>query len=140
MSQLESNYIETSPRKMPLWSTLFSVVFIVFWFVVLATQLHDFIKFKAEIYNQIFPAFVSHALIYVLPSAEICVAALLVWRMTTLTGLALSFLLMLAFTVYVGLALLNVYTRMPCSCAGLLGHNTIVLIKYRFPQVVCIIT
>ncbi len=110
--------------KTGLWPVLVPVAFILFWFAVLAVQLHDFGKFKGEMYNQVFPAFVSHALIYILPSAEICIAALMVQGSTRLAGVALSFLLMLAFTVYVGLALLNVYSRVPCSCAGLLGNNS----------------
>ena len=102
----------------------FSIAFILFWFVVLWIQLHDFNGFKNEIHNQVFPDDVSNILVYILPSIEFLTAVLLVESRTRKTGFILCLLLMLVFTIYVGLALLNVYSRTPCNCAGLLGNNS----------------
>ena len=111
-------------QKTQALSTCFAIAFILFWLFAAGTQLYDFNKFKGEIYNQVFSNGTSDLLTYLIPSVEITVAALLVFSVTRLTGMALSFLLMLGFSAYISLALLNVYDRMPCNCAGLLGQNS----------------
>ena len=102
----------------------FSVAFILFWFVVIWIQIHDFTKFKSEMGNQVFPDDVSNILVYALPLIEFLIAILLVQSRTRKAGHLLTVMLMLGYSTYVGLALLNVYSRMPCNCAGLLGHNS----------------
>ncbi|SMD08491.1 MauE/DoxX family redox-associated membrane protein [Pedobacter nyackensis] len=100
---------------------LLSVVFILFWLFSAGSKLYDFNTFKGEMNNQVFSASISNALAYTLPAVEITIAALLVYSTTRFTGMILSCSMMLIYTTYVGLALLDVYNRIPCNCAGLLG-------------------
>lgn len=101
-----------------------SVAFILFWLLAAGLQLSDFNKFKGEMHAQVFSSRISLILAYVIPTLEIALATLIVYSSTRLLGMILSFSLMFAFSIYVGLALLKVYTSMPCNCAGLLGSNS----------------
>lgn len=107
-----------------LSKVILTVAFILFWLYAVGTQLSDFNKFKGEMINQVFSRSVSGILAYVLPVVEITIATLLVFASTRLMGLVLSFLMMLVFSTYVGLALLNLFKEIPCNCAGLLGSNS----------------
>lgn len=69
--------------------------------------------------NQPFSRPVNNLLAYVLPVVEMGAVILLVIHRTRLTGLFLS-LLMLLFTGYVAVVLLNVFGRIPCSCGGVI--------------------
>lgn len=102
---------------------IFSFLFILFWLFAAGTQLYDFKGFKGEMNNQVFSGRISTGLAYVIPITEIVIAGLLVYTSTRLAGMMLSLLLALTFTIYVGLALLEVYYRIPCNCAGLLGGD-----------------
>lgn len=102
---------------------LLTVVFILFWLYASGSKLYDFNAFKSEMNNQIFSRHISNILAFILPAIEIIIALLLVYSTTRLLGMILSFFLMMGFTIYVGLALLHVYDKMPCNCAGLLGQN-----------------
>lgn len=104
--------------------TLLTVGFILFWLYVAGLKLYDFNAFKDEMNSQIFSRQITGILIYTLPAVEIIIALSLVYATTRLLGMILSFSLIMGFTVYVGLALLNVYDKMPCNCAGLLGNST----------------
>jgi hypothetical protein len=107
-----------------LYAVIVAVLFIVFWLFSVGSQLSDFNKFKGEMNNQVFSAAVSNVLAYVIPTVEIMIAGLLAFLSTRVVGMILTFVLMLAFSTYIGLAVLNVYQRMPCNCAGLLGQNS----------------
>ncbi len=100
------------------------MLLIFFWLFAAGSQLSDFAAFKGEMNNQVFSNNISKVLAYTVPALEIAIAGLLVYSSTRLTGMILSVLTILSFTVYVGLALANVYSRMPCNCAGLLGQNS----------------
>jgi putative oxidoreductase len=103
---------------------IFSIILILFWFVAAGLKLYDFGEWKQEMYNQIFSRTYSNTLLYAVPAIEVITAGLITYSATRLAGIILSFFLILAFTIYVGLALLEVYSRSPCNCAGLLGQNS----------------
>ena len=54
-----------------------------------------------------------------IPSVELAVAALLIFRKTRLVGLIGSFTLMVMFTAYV-VVILSFASHVPCSCGGIL--------------------
>jgi putative oxidoreductase len=108
-------------RKNELCVVILTVLLILFWLYAAGTKLYDFNTFKGEMNNQVFSRRISNALAYTLPAVEIMIAALLVNSTTRLTGMILSCSMILVYTTYVGLALLDVYNRMPCNCAGLLS-------------------
>lgn len=100
-----------------------SIVFYVDSIESAGFKLYDFDTFKQEMHRQVFPNDISNLLSYVIPAFEITIATLLVYSPTRLLGMTFSFLLMLMFTTYVGLALLDAYRFMPCNCISLLGQN-----------------
>nr|WP_068891092.1 MauE/DoxX family redox-associated membrane protein [Pedobacter panaciterrae] len=97
-------------------------LFILLWVYTAGSKLADFNNFKHEMSNQVFPAAYASFLIYILPSIEIITSLLLFSSKTRIIGLYVSFLLILVFTVYVGLAVMNVYEQIPCSCGGILKY------------------
>lgn len=79
-----------------------------------------FKKFIGEMNNQPFPNWMTPVLVWTLPAAEVLIAGLLMFDRTQLIGFRASLILMLLFTVYTGLVLLNVFGRTPCSCGGVI--------------------
>lgn len=112
-----------SANRREVYLMILYTVFILFWLYSAGFKLYNFETFKQEMHSQVFSNGISNLLSYVIPAFEMMIAALLVYSATRLLGMTLSFLLMLIFTTYVGLALLDAYRYMPCNCIGLLGEN-----------------
>lgn len=100
--------------------TIASSLLMLLWIYTAGSKLMDLKDFKHQIHNQVFPDYLDGLLLYLIPSVEILAAALLYFSRTRFLGLTMSLILMFCFTTYIGLALLNVYSRMPCSCGGVL--------------------
>jgi putative oxidoreductase len=98
--------------------TVFLLVLL--WFYTASSKLIDFHRFRAQMHNQTIPKTLADILIYTLPTIEIGTALLLLFKKTRLAGLYLSATLMLLFTGYIGLILMNYFGRVPCSCGGVL--------------------
>ncbi len=95
---------------------------LIFLFVYTAvSKLGDIPGFSADMQNQPLPAMLKNNLIWVLPASELLAAGLLVFDKTRLTGLFVSLILMLTFTLYVAMVLLNVFEYVPCSCGGVIS-------------------
>ncbi len=84
------------------------------------SKLVDFDQFKAQMYNQTLPHEVTTVLIWTLPGIEILAAILLAFERTRLAGFYLSGILMFLFTGYISLVLLDFFSRVPCSCGGII--------------------
>jgi putative oxidoreductase len=84
------------------------------------SKLVDFDQFKAQMYNQTLPHEVATVLIWTLPGVEILGAMLLAFERTRLIGFYLSSILMFLFTGYISLVLLDFFSRIPCSCGGVI--------------------
>ena len=97
--------------------------FLVLLFVYTGTNklfgLHDF---TSSMYNQPIPHSLAYVLARAIPIAELLAAACLLFTRTLKIGLILSFGLLAIFTGYIGLILLHVFHRIPCSCAGIFRH------------------
>ncbi|MDQ7950132.1 MAG: hypothetical protein REI93_14860, partial [Pedobacter sp.] len=92
-------------------------------FVYTATsKLIDFAGFERQLQQQHFNTSIVSLLKWSIPFLEICTATLLTFGRTRRVGLILSALLMATFTSYVGLALAGVFSKMPCSCGGVLKN------------------
>ncbi len=98
--------------------TVFLLVLL--WVYTASSKLIDFHRFKAQMHNQTIPKTLADILIYTLPTIEIGTALLLLVQKTRLAGLYLSATLLLLFTGYIGLILMNYFGRVPCSCGGVL--------------------
>lgn len=80
----------------------------------------DFKNFIDQMNNQPFPNWMTPILVWTLPAAEIIISGLLLFERTQLMGFLASLILMLLFTIYTILVLLNVFGRTPCSCGGVI--------------------
>ncbi|WP_121811351.1 MauE/DoxX family redox-associated membrane protein [Mucilaginibacter kameinonensis] len=84
------------------------------------SKLIGFEDFKRQMYNQTLPREVAALLIWTLPGSEILTAVMLIFRRTRKPGLYISAVLMLLFTGYISLVLLHYFSRIPCSCGGVI--------------------
>ena len=85
-----------------------------------ASKLMDMERFGRELRYQPFPKAWAVWLAWILPFMEILIAVLLFINQTRLLGLMGSFLLMSLFTGYTALVLAGVFSKIPCSCGGVI--------------------
>jgi len=88
------------------------------------SKLINFESFKIQMLIQPVPRWSVTPLIYIVPFSELVTVICLFFKGTRSFGLCTSVLLMLAFSIYVGLAITGAYGSIPCSCGGVLGHLT----------------
>jgi len=84
------------------------------------SKLLDFKNFEVSMQFQHLPDWITLPLTYVLPLAEIIVAALMIPDRSRLKGIYIFLAMMTAFTIYVGAAWLQLFPRAPCACGGAL--------------------
>src|SRR5690606_12784610 len=99
-----------------LWLLLVTLALLALWLPVLYEKITDFAFFKRAMLRQYFPLWFNYVLMGAIPVAEALVVVLLVQARTNLYGMYLSFLLMLSFSGYVGLALGLKWVKIPCGC------------------------
>jgi putative oxidoreductase len=94
------------------------------WVYAASSKLLHFGLFKIQMQRQILYPFLKSIVVYTLPLIEISTALLLLFKITQKVALYLSFLLLGAFSIYVGLAVFKVFKKVPCSCGGILSSMT----------------
>jgi putative oxidoreductase len=82
----------------------------------------DFSGFTQKLAAQPFDPRLVPFLSIAIPGVEFIACGLLIAVQTRVYGLITSVLLMIAFTVYVALAVFNVFDRVPCSCSAIHEH------------------
>jgi putative oxidoreductase len=102
--------------------TICETLLILLFIYAPASKLLEFDHFRGELYNQTFPHAWAGILLYALPAAEILAAVLISYPQTTIYGLALSLWLLVVFTGYIVLVRVHFWSRVPCSCGGILSH------------------
>lgn len=112
----------TSTRLNSLLAELISGLLILLFAYTAITKVAAFKTTLHEINNQVLPNWMTPYLAVAIPAAELLIVAGLLTRRYKMAALYASLALMVVFTVYIGLALLNVYDRMPCSCGGVLKY------------------
>lgn len=80
--------------------------------------------FKKAMHAQIFSPWFADFIIWTLPSLEIAIAVLLMFKKTKLLGLYSAGGLMAAFTIYVAVVYSKIYGKQPCTCGGIFEHMT----------------
>ena len=95
---------------------------IILFFYTSVTKLLDMEEFRRQLGNQTLPGWSVGPLLWLIPISELLVSVFLVVRSTRTIGFYGSTILMLLFTGYVGLVLLNVFGRVPCSCSNLIRN------------------
>lgn len=87
------------------------------WLFVAYNKITGFDQNIEGMLRQPFPRPFAVFLAYSIPGSELIAALLIGYHRTRLFGLGLSALLMTAFTAYVGLAILQVWSdKLPCNC------------------------
>ncbi|GAB3665208.1 hypothetical protein GCM10028791_40930 [Echinicola sediminis] len=82
---------------------------------------YDWKATKWSLYNQVFPEWLSVLILYSLSPIELALAWFLTGKRTRRPALWISLGLLLVFTTYIGLVLLGIFDRVPCSCGGVLS-------------------
>jgi uncharacterized membrane protein YphA (DoxX/SURF4 family) len=85
------------------------------------SKLLQYDTFKYQLGQSPFVTAYADIIAWLLPIAELLIAALLISPKTRLSGLYLSYALMMAFTLYI-YAMLHYSYFVPCSCGGLLSQ------------------
>lgn len=98
---------------------IISLLLIVLFVYAAWTKLADYSNFQFGLSESPFIASFSGLLAWAVPAVEIIIAFLLLLPATRLVGLYASFVLMLAFTVYIAVMLVS-GLEIPCSCGGIL--------------------
>lgn len=84
-----------------------------------ASKLADFENFQVQLAQSPMTSSFAQPLSYMVPFAELAIAAFLIGRRWRFTALFLSFTLMVLFTAYIYI-ILNYSAYVPCSCGGVL--------------------
>ncbi len=108
--------MNSTQRHIALYSI--RIFLMVFWLYVALDKLWNLQGFHLSLLKQPFPHWWADVLFWGLPLVELVVALLFIGRRFRTIAHLLSSLLMLAFTVYIGLGVAGAYTKRPCSCAS----------------------
>lgn len=101
---------------------IITFILLALWMPVLYGKVEDFEFFRTAMLRQYFPLWFRHFLIGFIPLAEATVIILLANPKTNLVGMWVSFALMLAFTGYVGLAIVSDWVKIPCGCMKIISE------------------
>jgi len=105
-----------------LWRFTITLMLLGLWIPVLYGKAEDFEFFRTAMLRQHFPLWFRHFLIGFIPLAEATAIILLVNSKTNLFGMWASFILMLAFTGYVGLGIASDWVKIPCGCMKIISE------------------
>jgi len=100
---------------------IISMLLIILWVYAAGSKLIVYHVFAFQLARQPLPSWSKPILQWTLPAVELLTVALLSFPKTLNQGFMLSFLLLAAFTLYVGFGLAHVYSKVPCSCGGILN-------------------
>ena len=109
------NYLRTN------WLQFSINALIILWIYTAGSKLMELAEFKRQLLLQPFGESINSALLIILPATEILTGLLLAIKRTTIIGLWFSAALLTAFTAYVLLVLTGYFTKVPCSCGGVLA-------------------
>ncbi|MBE5320068.1 hypothetical protein IM793_12920 [Pedobacter sp. MR2016-19] len=96
------------------------LLLIILWGTTAASKLGNLNEFKTELAKQVFSENLAAFLLIAVPVSELVTAALLAFSKTRLYGIIASLLLIIAFTIYIALILAGYFSKVPCSCGGVL--------------------
>lgn len=117
------NYMEGSIKENVRRQRLIiaiTIVLLAMWIPIVIDKWMHFELFKSGIMNQPMPGQLSRFLVYLLPVFESLTVLMLIIGRTRTLGLWFSLVLMFLFTGYVGLALIGVWEKLPCSCGSVI--------------------
>lgn len=92
----------------------------VLFFYTALSKLIDLDTFYNQLANQNIPQWTISSLAWLIPACELLAVGLMIFGRFRSLGLYMSSLMMLIFTVYIGLVVIGFFDRVPCSCGGVL--------------------
>lgn len=101
--------------------TICRLLLTLLWVYVAVSKLLNYDTFKFALNRQPLPLWSVPVLAIALPLVELGAAILLSLEKSRTLGFLISLILMIAFTLYVGLALSGAFGRIPCSCGGIIS-------------------
>lgn len=105
-----------------LWVTIITTLLLLLWIPVLIYKIVDLRIYRLGILYQPFSTKIGYYLVWILPALELITVILLVsWRKTMLWGLWLSFSLLLAYTIYAGIAHIGNWASKYCDCGRIIS-------------------
>ncbi|MBL7760961.1 MAG: hypothetical protein JNK08_09740 [Sediminibacterium sp.] len=106
--------------KKSIWLEGIISLFVLLWLYTGLSKYIAFDSFKHDMYNQPFPHWFENIVIALLPPIEIITTLLLLFNRTIRTGLWISLILMLLFTIYAIAILAGAFAKTPCGCGGVI--------------------
>lgn len=103
---------------------LISSMLILLWVYAAVSKLISYEQSRSQMLNQVFPIAIAKFLVWAVPFTELLLSGLLSFLRTRLSGLYGSLILLISFTIYIGLVINRVFNRIPCSCGGVLNKMT----------------
>jgi putative oxidoreductase len=100
---------------------LIGLILIILFVYAAVSKLIVFTSSRVEMMRQPVPRWSVDLLVYMIPTLELLISGLLLFRNFRTVGLIGAFLLLLIFTSYVALAMSGVFGMIPCSCGGIIG-------------------
>lgn len=97
-----------------------SLLILLFLYAAIS-KLSDITLFEHQLSLQPFPNWMSQLFIWLIPSVELLVVFLLFFEFTRKFGFITSTLLLILFTIYIGLILLKFWDHIPCACGGMIS-------------------
>ena len=115
------NSVKNEKMKKNIFIPIISSVLILLWAYAALSKLIDYQTFGLQLKLQPLPSWSIPVLKIGLPVMELIIAVLLFTQKTQLFGLKVSMVLLVAFTLYVAIALSGTFGNIPCSCAGIIS-------------------
>ncbi|WP_207423761.1 MauE/DoxX family redox-associated membrane protein [Desertivirga brevis] len=113
--------IQNQPSSENIITTCYSVLTLIYSYSALS-KLLNFEETKRQMLNQPVPEWLSGILAWFIPFIELTTVVLLFFPSTRRLGFKLSTTLLLAFTLYVAMAMLNLLGETACTCGGLISY------------------
>ncbi|MDR3714581.1 MAG: MauE/DoxX family redox-associated membrane protein [Puia sp.] len=99
---------------------LFAGLLILLFLYASVSKFIDFRHFTGEMNNQPLPKVLKRGLVFIVPISEVLISIALVMEFTRTAGFWASVVLMGLFTAYTLAVLLHLFSRVPCSCGGVI--------------------
>ena len=101
-----------------------SFLLVSLWIYTAGSKIVGYHEFKTQLAGQWHFRENEHIAAVLIISSELIAASLLLFERTRTTGFEISFMMMVLFTIYVGMVLFHYFDKVPCSCGGVLKEMT----------------
>lgn len=92
------------------------------FFYAAVSKLSDYKSAHEAMRNQIFTNIVADILTWLIPTIELLLTVLLIYKPTRRFGIRLSIYLLTTFTIYILVVMTKAFGRIPCSCGGIISQ------------------